>query len=195
MTPQTGVLFIDNTGDYPVYEYRNTNERIPTNTDGVTLEAILKYNIFGPITHSLFSENELDIRDKKFMSTMKNTYTAIGVAFTGPAAATQAGIVGIGARSALVNGADDLSSEITTNGQTIIQNAVGEETGNKIKVGLNVTAIAGGLTSATRNGKSAINSVDKTEKAKSATNAVIDVTSTGVEGVGAYQNAINKSDK
>jgi hypothetical protein len=81
--PIHGTLWVNFINEnYPNVTYNPGNEHVPMNTDGVILEAILTYNPFGPLTHYLFSDRELDYRDQQFHNVQKNTWMAIGAGLT-----------------------------------------------------------------------------------------------------------------
>jgi len=82
ITPQRGLLRLDYTQNPPVVCYEKGNLHIPPNSDGVILEGILRYNPFGPFTHSLFSDEELDYRDQQFENTTTNMWKGIGLTLT-----------------------------------------------------------------------------------------------------------------
>ncbi|KGO78584.1 hypothetical protein Q763_17695, partial [Flavobacterium beibuense F44-8] len=78
LTPKTGVLFVDLTGSYPVYEYNNTVENIPHGDKGLIWKAVKKYN---PILPQ--ADEDMDFRDKNYIATVENVREASMYMFGG----------------------------------------------------------------------------------------------------------------
>ncbi len=82
LTPEYGTLYVDATGDTPVYDFWDVKQGTHPNTDGVTKEAILRYNPLGPLIHDWFSDEELDYRDKEFQKVVSRTWKTAGYTLT-----------------------------------------------------------------------------------------------------------------
>ena len=142
-------------------------------------KAIKIFNPIYPVSDPSIEGSE------KFSSTVRNVQSAAGVVLTGPAAVSGSGLIGLGARSSVLGGLDDLSGTLSPDGQTVIQNALGEQTGNTVKTGLNVLGTVG----------SGLNIRNTLQNGKGKSNIVSDVISGSLDAKSAVETTNTIIDK
>lgn len=76
LTPKTGTLLVDLSGNYPVYEFRDTDKKIRqgSGNKSIAWEAIKKYNWIYPVV----DENS-DYRDRKYAATIDKVQDGVGL--------------------------------------------------------------------------------------------------------------------
>jgi hypothetical protein len=87
-----------------------------------------------------------------FKQTFDNFLTTAGIVVALPSATLEMGIIGIGARTSLLNSLDDLSSNTNNKRETFLQSSLGKSSANEIKTGMNITSFSGGLKSISQKG-------------------------------------------
>ncbi len=80
--PENGILYYDLSKGYPEFTFDDTKQNLTYSHDDVMKEAILRYNPLGPLLHPIFSNQELDSRDKAFQDNVKETWKAVGSVIT-----------------------------------------------------------------------------------------------------------------
>jgi len=105
---------------------------------GLYWKAVKTFNWIHPVTDSNVEGSQ------KYTSTINNVHAAAGTVLAAPSMGAT-GLVGFGARSSVLGGLDDLTSEFNSNGNTVIQSTFGDKAGNGIKTGLNFFGVLGSI--------------------------------------------------
>lgn len=125
--------------------YTGANSTRDLNSAGIEISSFEHRNVSASeIIDGAMNNSEF----QKAGETLKNVATVAGMAIAGPGLAAEELVVQVASGASLLNSADDLSSNVTENGNTLIQNQLGDQNGGLVKTGLNIMGtIVGGTSS------------------------------------------------
>jgi len=141
--PGYGTLIIDVSNAQKVIKFDTYDDPEIEGTQNVTLGESLESAAIG-FDKLIINPDPKLARAEEFRSSIDNYVSVVTLPISGTGVFKGANYVEkIGAAASLINNVDDLSGNVTNNGNTIIQNNFGYDFGTYLKVGLAVLGIKG----------------------------------------------------